>query len=171
MHVFGGYLSCAMDTCHARHHPLCIKPLIAARTMTCPKSQLSPTICRYRTVGWLVERLQGCLSSNSQNGWWALPNDSLHIEALIDWAEKLLDDMGHKSQAQAGKVHWHHSLPLSSIAVSLLLPVCDTATTALALKRCCSGRPMDGPASVHCNSTAKGGCTLTQQLLSLRQLC
>ena len=30
---------------------------------------------------------------------------------------------------------------------------------------------MGGPPSVHCKSTAKGGYTLTQQLLSLRRLC
>ena len=91
-----------------------------------------PTTCRYRTCGWLVERLQSCLSSNSRSGRWALPYDSLHIEALIDWAEKLLDDMGHKSQAQAGKVHWHNSLPLSSIALMSMLSACDTGSTALA---------------------------------------
>ena len=75
------------------------------------RGRSSPKRCRYRTCGWLVERLQGCLSGNSQHSWWVLWDDSQHIELLIDWAEKVIDDMGRKTKKQFVKVCLHYSLP------------------------------------------------------------
>ena len=67
-----------------------------------------------------MERLQGCLTGNSQDSWWVLWDDSQHIEILIDWAEEVLDDMGRKAQRRLGKVWLHHSVPLFSLYESAL---------------------------------------------------
>ncbi len=93
----------AKDAYRALHHALLVK-LQEACSACGLREPSSPKHYRYRTCGWLLERLQGCLSGNSQHGWWVLWDDSLHTEALIDWAEKLLDDMGRRAQKRLSKV-------------------------------------------------------------------
>ena len=160
MHVFQGYLM-------LRIHPLCIQlSTTAALHVDCWHSPFSPTICRYRTCGWLVKRLQGYIGSNSRSGWRALPNDSLNIEALIDWAEKVLVDMGHKSQAHVGEVRLHHSLPPSSTIVVRMLPGFHSWIQMHSLLR-----PPDGWTDIFAVQMYCQGRTLTWQLSCMCQLC
>ena len=78
-----------------------------------------------------MERLQGCLSGNSRHGWWVLWDDSQHMDTLIDWAEKVVDDMGRKAKKRFGKVCLQHGLPLFTFEAALCVFFVQSLNTLL----------------------------------------
>ena len=83
-----------------------------------------------------MERVQGCLTGRCQHSWWVLWDDSQHIETLIDWAQKVLDDMGRMAQRRFGKVCLHHSSPLFSLSDSAhgLLVFCESGWSIMLIR-------------------------------------